>query len=36
VVTMARHGGLQDGEGLVRLAEVYTPAPEALACPPKD
>ena len=36
VVTMARHGGLQDGEGLVRLAAVYTPAPEALACPPED
>jgi hypothetical protein len=36
VVTMARHGGLQDGEGLVRLAEVYTPAPEALSCPPDD
>jgi hypothetical protein len=36
VVTMARHAGLQDGEGLVRLATVYTPAPEALACPAEE
>jgi hypothetical protein len=36
VVTMARHASVQDGEGLVRLAEVYTPAPEALACPSED
>lgn len=32
VVTMARHAGLQDGEGLVRLAEIYTPAPPAIGC----
>ncbi len=36
VVTMARHAGLQGGEGLVRLATVYTPAPEALACPAEE
>ncbi len=37
VVTMSRHAGLQDGEGLVRLAAVYAPQPEALTClPPED
>lgn len=36
VVTMARHAGLQDGGGLVRLAAIYTPSPEALTCEPRE
>jgi hypothetical protein len=36
VVTMAREAGRQDDEGLVRLASVYTPPPEALTCLPEE
>jgi hypothetical protein len=36
VVTMARHAGLQDGEGLIRLAQIYAPSPDALACLPDE
>ena len=36
VVTMATQAGAADGEGLLRLARVYTPRPAALGCPEEE